>query len=264
MLWAAGEEAPHQVFSHGFVYVKNEESGEVEKISKSLGNVVEPMEIIQKFSADAFRYYFLRECIYHQDGEFSWRRFADVYNSELANTLGNTLSRCSTLILKNYSGTLDGTAGWEQDWSFFAEAIDAKLTILEITKDIVRRTIDNVEELTSNCQYSQAIIQILHGILGPTNQYLEFKAPWKLVKVDREETKRVLFNAAHSMRIASILLKPFIPTSAKTIYTSFNFPTPWDEVKYADAAELKAQPDDLRVTAELVDGKVKPLFPRIA
>ena len=61
----------------------------------------------------------------------------------------------------------------------------------------------------------------------------------------------------------SILLKPFITKSAETIYTSFNFPTPWAEVKYADGAELRSQPDDLRVTAELVDGNVKPLFPRI-
>jgi len=68
----------------------------------------------------------------------------------------------------------------------------------------------------------------------------------------------------HSLRIASILLKPFIPRSAETIYTSFNFPKPWAEVTYADASTLTSQPDDLRVTAELVDGKVKPLFPRIA
>ena len=63
--------------------------------------------------------------------------------------------------------------------------------------------------------------------------------------------------------MASILLKPFIPRSAEAIYESFNFPKPWAEVRYADAAELTAQADDLRVTAELVDGKVKPLFPRI-
>ncbi|MCS7269617.1 MAG: methionine--tRNA ligase, partial [Gemmataceae bacterium] len=72
MLWAAGEQAPQRVFAHGFVYVKNEESGVVEKISKSLGNVIEPMEVISKFSSEAFRYYFLRECPYPSDGEFSW------------------------------------------------------------------------------------------------------------------------------------------------------------------------------------------------
>src|SRR5438093_1896757 len=71
------------------------------------------MEIIRKFSPEAFRYYFLRECPYPSDGEFSWSRFAAVYNAELANNLGNLLSRCLTLITKNYAGVLDGTAGWE-------------------------------------------------------------------------------------------------------------------------------------------------------
>jgi methionyl-tRNA synthetase len=100
-------------------------------------------------------------------------------------------------------------------------------------------------------------------ILTPTNQYLEAQAPWKLVKTDKEAAKAVLFNAVQWLRIASILLKPFIPRSAEAIYTSFNFPKPWGEVTYADAATLEPMGEDLRVTAELVDGKVKPLFPRI-
>src|SRR5204863_6995690 len=99
------------VFSHGFVYVKNEESGAVEKISNSLGNTIEPMEIIGKFSADAFRYYFMRECPFPSDGEFGWGRFAEVFNSELANNYGNLYSRCVTLITKNYESQLAGTGG---------------------------------------------------------------------------------------------------------------------------------------------------------
>ena len=114
------------------------------------------------------------------------------------------------------------------------------------------------------CRYNLALQAVVQDFLTPTNQYLEANAPWKLVKTDKEAAKRVLFNAVQSLRVASILLKPFIPKSAEAIYTSFNFPTPWAEVKYADAAELKAQPDDLRVTAALDEGgKVKPLFPRI-
>ena len=113
------------------------------------------------------------------------------------------------------------------------------------------------------CGYTGVLNGIVNLILTPTNQYLESNAPWKLVKTDKDAAKRVLFNAVQSLRVASILLKPFIPTSAEKIYTAFNFPTPWAEVKYADAAELKAQPDDLRITAEMIDGKVAPLFPRI-
>ncbi len=132
-----------------------------------------------------------------------------------------------------------------------------RIEYVDLLPQIVRR---HVEACELQSERLQAIVQIL---LTPTNQYLETHAPWKLVKTDKEAAKKVLFNSVQSLRIASILLKPFIPRSAETIYTSFNFPTPWEQVKYADAAELKAQPDDLRVTAELVDGKVKPLFPRI-
>ena len=82
-----------------------------EKISKSLGNVIEPMQIITKFSSDAFRYYFMRECPFPGDGEFGWSRFATVYNSDLGKNLGNLLSRVTTLIVKNFDCVLPGTAG---------------------------------------------------------------------------------------------------------------------------------------------------------
>jgi methionyl-tRNA synthetase len=249
MLWAAGEQAPKKVYGHGFVYIKNEDSGAVEKISKSLGNVVEPMEVISKFSSEAFRYYFLRECPFPSDGEFSWSRFAEVYNSELANNLGNLLSRELTLPVKNFGGVFAGTAGQVPELAVSGLDLPA----------FVRTVQGHVEA----CRYHQALQAIVQELLTPTNQYLEANAPWKLVKTDRPAAQRVLFNAAQTLRIASILLKPFIPRAAETIYTSFNFPTPWAQVRYEDAAELKAQPDDLRVTAVLIDGKPKPLFPRI-
>jgi methionyl-tRNA synthetase len=263
MLWAAGEEAPKKVFAHGFVYIKNEEAGTVEKISKSLGNVIEPMEVISKFSADAFRYFFLRECSYPGDGEFSWTRFKEVYNSELANNLGNLLSRCLTLIQKNYGGVLEGTAGWEAKWPLEHDPL-----VQEGLKRVGGKynrlgEIEYLSKNIENCSYSIALFTIMTRLLTQANQYLETNAPWKLVKTDKDAAKKVLFNAVQSLRIASVLLKPFIPKSAEKIYTAFNFPTPWSEVKYADAAELKAQPDDLRVVAEVIEGKVPPLFPRI-
>ncbi|MSR53650.1 MAG: methionine--tRNA ligase [Gemmataceae bacterium] len=244
MLWAAGEQAPKKVFGHGFVNIKGE------KIGKSFGNVVEPMDIITKFNVDAFRYYFMRECSFPSDGDFSWDRFTDVFNSDLANNLGNLLSRLITIPSKNYDRVLEGTADQKPD--SVVPGLDLALLVGE------------VREHVEACRYSQALQKIVQDFLTPTNQYLEANAPWKLVKTDKEAAKKVLFNAVQSLRIASILLKPFIPRSAETIYTSFNFPTPWAKVTYADAAELKAQPNDLRVTAELIDGKVKPLFPRIA
>src|SRR5262249_25175125 len=218
------------------------DSGAIEKISKSLGNVIEPMEVISKFSAEAFRYYFLRECPFPADGEFGWGRFAEVYNSELANNLGNLLSRLITIPAKNYDRVLDSTAGKVPEPA--VPGLDLNLLVGE------------VREHVEGCRYNLALQKIVQDFLTPTNQYLESNAPWKLVKSDKEAAKRVLFNAVQSLRIAAILLKPFMPRATETIYKSFNFPTPWEQVKYADAAELKPQPADLRVTADLSDQKV--------
>ncbi len=243
MLWAAGEDAPRKVFSHGFV------NNNGEKMGKTLGNVVEPLEIVSKSSSDAYRYFFLRECPFPADGDYSGQRYEEVYNSELANNLGNLFSREMTITLKNFDGVFDGTAGRTPEP--VVPGLDLALFVGE------------VREHVEACRYNLALQKIVQDFLTPTNQYLESHAPWKLVKTDKDAAKRVLFNAVQSLRIASILLKPFIPKSAETIYTGFNFPKPWAEVSYADAAELKAQPDDLRVTAKVIDNKVPPLFPRI-
>jgi methionyl-tRNA synthetase len=217
MLWAAGEEAPKQVFAHGFVYF---EGGKISKSraeelkQKGLDYLFEPMEIVKRFSAEAFRYYFLRECPFPSDGDFSPDRFIEVYNSELANNLGNLLSRCLTLITKNYDGVLTGMAG---------RAPEPVVPALD-----QGRFVTTVRDHVEACRYNQALQAVVQDYLTPTNQYLEANAPWKLVKTDKEAAKRVLFNAVQSLRVASILLKPFIPRSAETIYKSFNFPTPWE------------------------------------
>ncbi len=252
MLWAAGEKPPTKVFGHGFVNFAGDKisKSRLEELQKKgLDYLLEPMEIIRKFSAEAFRYYFMRECPYPSDGEISPDRFIDVFNSELANNLGNLLSRTITIPTKNYGGSLPDTAGKTP------EPVVPGLDLAAF--------VETVRGHVEACRYNLALQAIVQDFLTPTNQYLEANAPWKLVKTDKDAAARVLFNAVQSLRVASILLKPFIPRSAEAIYTSFNFPKPWAEVRYADAAVLAAQPDDLRVTAELVDGKPKPLFPRI-
>jgi methionyl-tRNA synthetase len=249
MLFAAGLEPPRMVFGHGFVYRKNEETGSVEKISKSLGNVVEPMEIITRFSAEVFRYYFLRECPFPGDGEFSWQRFADVNNADLANNLGNLFSRVVTIITKNYGGNLVETAGVEPGVIY--------------TEVDIETTVQQVQRHIEACQYNQALEKIWRQVLDPANQYADRKEPWKLVKTDREAAKRVLYDLVEQLRAVAILLKPFLPRTAETIYRSFNFPQPWEEVRHEDVWVHPRQVEDLRVLATLENGKVKPLFPRI-
>ena len=98
----------------------------------------------------------------------------------------------------------------------------------------------------------------------PANQYADRNEPWKVVKTDKEAAKGVLFALAETLRIVAILTKPFLPRSSETIYRSFNFATAWEQVRYEHAWDRPAQAEDLRVTAALEGGKVKPLFPRIA
>lgn len=244
MLMAAGEEPPRMVFGHGFVYNKGE------KISKTLGNIVEPMEIITKFNAEAFRYYFMRECPFPGDGDFSWQRFEEVYNSELANNLGNLYSRVLTLIIRNYEGHLSGTAKAEPGSIY--DDTDTEATVQQVQAHI------------EACQYNVALQRIWQQVLDPANRYMDRTEPWKLVKTDPVAGKRVLYDLAEQLRAAAILLKPFLPRTAETVYRSFNFPQPWEGVRHEDVWVHPCQVDDLRVLAALEGGKVKPLFPRIA
>ena len=248
MLWAAGEPPPRSVFGHGFVYIKNEETGTAEKISKSLGNAVEPMDIVTKFSSDAFRYYFMRECPFPGDGEFSWQRFADVYNNDLANKLGNLRSRVVTLMAKYYGNVLEGTAGQSP----------------ELVLPDLQNTAKQVQADVEGCCYNTALETIMLRIVYPANQYTDRHEPWKLVKSDKAATAKVLYAMAETLRVAAILLKPFLPRGAEAIYRSFNFATPWERVRYEDTWSRPAQVEDLRVVAKTDAGKVKPLFPRIA
>jgi methionyl-tRNA synthetase len=244
MLMAAELEPPRRVFGHGFVYLKGE------KISKTLGNIVEPMEIITKFNAEAFRHYFLRECPFPGDGDFSWQRFEEVYNAALPNKLGNLYSRVLRLIAQNYIGHLEATASVEPGVIY--TEVDTETTVQQVQAHI------------EACQYNQALQRVWQQILDPADRYLDRMEPWKLVKTDVQAAKQVLYDVVEQLRAAAILLKPFLPRTAETIYRSFNFPQPWEEVRHEDVWVHPRQVEDLRVLAVLEGGKVKRLFPRIS
>ncbi len=250
MLMAAGLPLPQRVFGHGFVYVKNEGTGVVEKISKSLGNVVEPMDIISQFSSEAFRYYFMRECPFPGDGEFSFSRFAEVFNAELANNLGNLYSRCVTLITKNYGGELPAAAAIPSEYVMEGPA----------RADVVRKVAEHIEA----CEYHLALQTLWQQILDPANRYADKHEPWKKVKVDREATALVLRQMVEALRGAAILLKPFLPRSAEKIYRAFNFPEAWEQVAYRHAEAPMPLDQPVRFIGALdANGKVPPMFPRV-
>jgi methionyl-tRNA synthetase len=250
MLMAADVPVPKQVFAHGFVHRKNETTGEIEKQSKALGNVIDPMEIITRFNSEAFRYYFLRECPYPGDGEFSWQRFSEVYNADLANNLGNMYSRVVRLMTQGFEGHL---------------AVSKRAESGEIYKDVgLQETVEQIENHIEACQYHQALQKIWLQVLDPVNQYTDRKEPWKVVKTDKVAAQNTLYDLVEQLRCVAILIKPFLPRTAETVYCSFNFHEPWEKVRYEDVWNKARHDHDIRVVATLQDGKPKPLFPRIA
>jgi methionyl-tRNA synthetase len=250
MLMSAGLPLPSRVFGHGFVYRKNEATGEVQKLSKSLGNVIEPMELIEKFSAEAFRYYFMSQCPFGGDGEFSFERFADAYNSGLANNLGNLYSRILTMCLKYFDGRLEGvhavdTALWRKGLDFEA-------------------TIRTVRDQIGSFEYSAAMQRIWRDVVDGANRYIQQTEPFKLAKTDPAACHVVLVNLAEWLRVSAILIKPFLPRTAEVFYGSFNFESfaPWHAVGYDDLVKPKLS-DVLTVTAPITGGKPAPLFPKV-
>jgi len=250
MLMSAGVEPPRKVFGHGFVYRKNEETGEVQKLSKSLGNVVEPMDLISKFSSEAFRFYFMSQCPFGGDGEFSFERFADVYNSGLANNLGNLYSRILTMCVKYFEGRLGSTEGI--DLAAWRRGLDFPAFIGELREAMIA------------FDYSNVLQRVWLEVVDRANRYTQETQPFKLAKTDLEACRHVLLNLAEWLRVAAILIKPFLPRTAETFYGAFDFSAgnAWDRVSYSDATRpMKGL--DLRITAPLNGGKPAPLFPKI-
>jgi methionyl-tRNA synthetase len=244
MLMSAGLPLPRQVFAHGFVYNKGA------KVSKSAGTAIDPMDVFRKHGADAFRYYFMKECPFGGDGNFSEERFAEVYNADLADNLGNLCSRVLTMCVKYFDGRLEGSS-----------AVDAKAWRGGLD---LAALVDEVRGLVGRFEYNVALQRVWLDVLSAANRYIEVTSPFKLAKTDREACKRVLVNLAEAIRVVAILTKPFLPKTAEAFYSAFNFGAsqPWESVRFDDAKARLTGPD-LEVTAPLSNGKPLPLFPRI-
>ena len=250
MLMSAGLPLPRRVFGHGFVYRKDQATGTAQKISKSLGNVVEPLDIVRDFGADPFRYYFMSQCPFGGDGEFSFERFAAVYNADLANNLGNLFSRTLSMALKYFEGKLGSIEG--VDTAAWRSGLDLPAFVADLRGRI------------GDFEYNVALQRIWQELLAAINGYISETQPFKLVKTDPEATRHVLLNLAEALRVVAILIKPFLPATAETFYRAFDDGSlkPWDRVQYEDVLERPDRPDVV-VTAPLQGGKPAPLFPKI-
>jgi methionyl-tRNA synthetase len=214
MLLSAGVALPTQVFGHGWVLFKGE------KMSKSLGTVVDPLDAVDKFGPDPLRLFLTKEIVFGNDGDFSWDRFEEKYNADLANNLGNLVSRVTSMAVRYRQGRLTATAP-------DADLLDA----FHGYADAWRTAHDRLELDVAAATVFQLIDRL--------NEYIAASTPWHLAKAgDDAGLDRVLWNASEGLRLAALMLSPFMPSSAALILGRLGEPP--STLSWTDAGQWRA------------------------
>ena len=201
MLLSAGIKLPKTIFAHGWWL--NDQS----KMSKSVGNVVDPLQLIKSYGVDPVRFYLMKEMVLGQDSNFSIESFVKCYNNDLANDFGNLLSRVSNLINKFYNGILVEGEDLSEDG--------------KIVKGCAIETIDKVSKLIDEMKIDDAIDSVFL-LIKNVNKFLEVTVPWKVVKTDLKKGGALLFTAAESLRIIALLLAPIMPNRTALVLETLN------------------------------------------
>jgi methionyl-tRNA synthetase len=208
-LMAADLPLPRQVFAHGWWTIEGE------KMSKSLGNVVAPAELVAEFGLDQTRWFLLREVPFGNDGNFSRERMVGVINSDLANNIGNLVQRTLSMVAKNCEGKVpdaDGVARDELDMAF--------LNAIYVTE---ADTPQKVDAMYQQCRFHEILADIV-AIASEANNYIDSKAPWKQKKIDERLMRATLYHLLESIRCIAIMIQPFMPDSSSKILNQLSIP----------------------------------------
>lgn len=235
-------ELPRTIFAHGWWLVERD-TGEVDKISKSKGNIVDPLEIVKKYSVDALRYFLLREVPFGLDGNFSEKGFIQRINSDLANDFGNLIHRTLNMLVKYYHGCVPQNSR-------------AKESADEVFRTEVFELNNKIESAMEQIDYQRVLIEIWE-LIKRANKYIEDKAPWRLYHENKEELSYTLYNLSEILRIILISLAPFIPQSSQEAWNYLGYKDNILSHSYREVSEWGLLSSGQKVT------KGKPLFPRI-
>ncbi|MDJ0977744.1 MAG: methionine--tRNA ligase [Erythrobacter sp.] len=238
-LMSADLPLPKKVFGHGFLLARGGE-----KMSKSLGNVVDPLELANTFGIDALRYFLLREVAFGQDGSYSPEAIVTRANAELANSFGNLAQRTLSMIFKNMDGTLEAFETSDVDDALLGEVADACRNVLP----------DEFEKLA----FSNGIEAWMRAVYA-CNQYVDEQAPWTLKKTDPERMKVVLQTLFVALRDLAVAIQPVVPEKAAALLDQMGVPQ--GQRSYADLADT--QWFQRLVEAGFALQKPQGIFPRL-
>ena len=198
MLLANGLPLPKKVFAHGFFTIAGQ------KMSKTIGNVIKPEELIRAFGVDASRFLLLNAFPFGVDGDMDLNAFKEKYNAHLANNTGNLVSRVTNMAVKYFGGKLSGqTTGANE----FTDEI--KKTLLKSEKEIENIKLDGV-------------LETILSLSSFTNQYIDKQAPWNLAKTDKNQLEIVLYNSLLAIKYIAVLIDPFMPETSQKIWKTLD------------------------------------------
>jgi methionyl-tRNA synthetase len=235
---SAGLPLPKQIFAHGWWTIEGK------KMSKTLGNVIDPYSLLDEYGVDPVRYFLLREVPFGLDGDFSRQAIIGRINSDLANDLGNLFSRVIAMVHKYFQGVIP--------CANVHEAID------ETLKDKTREVIKTVDACMNQLAFNRALASVWE-LIGLLNKYIDETAPWVLAKdtAKRERLATVMVSLLEALRLVSVLLAPFMPESCKIMWQAIGGEKPVTEQHLTACKEWSTVNPGTRIQ------KIPPLFPRI-
>jgi methionyl-tRNA synthetase len=233
-LMSAGVEVPRRIFSHGFLFNRGE------KMSKSVGNVIDPFVLADTYGVDQFRYFFMREVPFGQDGNYSHEAIINRTNADLANDLGNLAQRSLSMIGKQLGGVLPKPGALSEN----------DRAILAATDDMIGAAREHMKT-----QQLHQVLNVVWAVVADANRYFAGEAPWALAKTDPGKQRTVLYVTAEVLRQVGVLCQPFIPSSAGKLLDLLGIPA-------AERQFSRLRGEATRIAPETRLPAPAPVFPR--